>query len=332
VSGHEQLRVTDNNGLPHETAVAWALHREQWPVDIIGRFTVEGEPVSKARARFTKRGSKTVAYTPESVKQAEQAVAWRFRQATPGYVIDPDATYGVFAVFFAGTRQRRDVDNMLKLICDGLNGVAWKDDAQVTEVSARRGHDAPENARTEVLVYRVGMKQRPMATCEQCRTEYPTYNSWKDRRFCTDECHLAWRAARRQAECQHCGATFDRGNDPRRKFCSRECSSKSRTVRLTCETCGAEFGRWQCHVRAKNYCSPKCRDAALIQNRKGKPKGTCRVCGGGVSRPEYQRCNACRLAGAKVPPITDLSTRCQVCGELAADAVCESCAQGGDAA
>ena len=30
--------------------------------------------------------------------------------------------------------------------------------------------------------------------------------------------------------------------------------------------------------------------------------------------------------------ITDLSTRCQVCGELATDAVCVGCAQGGDAA
>jgi Holliday junction resolvase RusA-like endonuclease len=45
---------------------------------------------------------------------------------------------------------------MLKLVLDGLNKVAWADDVQVTEVSARKALALPGQARTEVAVYRPG--------------------------------------------------------------------------------------------------------------------------------------------------------------------------------
>ena len=34
--------------------------------------------------------------------------------------------------------QRPDVDNLIKTVLDGLNGIAWKDDAQVIEVTGRK--------------------------------------------------------------------------------------------------------------------------------------------------------------------------------------------------
>jgi Holliday junction resolvase RusA-like endonuclease len=34
--------------------------------------------------------------------------------------------------------QRPDVDNLIKTVLDGLNGIAWKDDAQVVEVRGRK--------------------------------------------------------------------------------------------------------------------------------------------------------------------------------------------------
>lgn len=36
------------------------------------------------------------------------------------------------------TCQEAGYDNIIKIICDGLNGIAWKDDAQVVEVSATK--------------------------------------------------------------------------------------------------------------------------------------------------------------------------------------------------
>ena len=73
---------------------------------------------------------------------------------------------GVFAVFFCESFQRRDVDNMLKLILDALNGVVWKDDAQVTEVSGRVARGV-SNPRTAVLLYRINSAGSiPTKACE----------------------------------------------------------------------------------------------------------------------------------------------------------------------
>jgi Holliday junction resolvase RusA-like endonuclease len=93
-----------------------------------------------------------ISYTPEKTVTAEQAVADAFRAAVPGYAYRPDAAYVVEAVFHNGTRRHRDVDNMLKLILDGLNGVAWADDWQVVRVVADKLY-APGAARSEVWVY-----------------------------------------------------------------------------------------------------------------------------------------------------------------------------------
>lgn len=124
--------------------------------NIVAAFTVHGEPVSKARPRFNHRGSKSHAYTPELTKAAESKVAAAFLEQTHRRGTDPDITYGISAHFFNGTRQRRDVDNMLKLVLDGLNKVAFPDDVQVTEVIGRKSFVSKYEARTEVIVYVVG--------------------------------------------------------------------------------------------------------------------------------------------------------------------------------
>lgn len=114
-------------------------------------FTVHGEPVSKGRARFKQQGGRMVSYTPQKTVDAERAVAAAFRAAAPGYAYPADAAYTVEAVFHNGTRRHRDVDNMLKLILDGLNGVAWADDWQVVRVEAAKVY-APGAARSVVTV------------------------------------------------------------------------------------------------------------------------------------------------------------------------------------
>ncbi|MCW2899302.1 MAG: RusA family crossover junction endodeoxyribonuclease, partial [Streptosporangiaceae bacterium] len=83
---------------------------------VVARFTVDGEPVSKARPRFATKGSKNQTYTPQKTRDAEQVVAWKFRATAPGHKPNSEHTYGVTALFVSGTRHRRDVDNMLKLI------------------------------------------------------------------------------------------------------------------------------------------------------------------------------------------------------------------------
>jgi Holliday junction resolvase RusA-like endonuclease len=55
--------------------------------------------------------------------------------------------------FFQGTRARKDIDNMVKLVLDSLNGVAWTDDVQVSVVLARRVYTVKERARTVVRIF-----------------------------------------------------------------------------------------------------------------------------------------------------------------------------------
>tara|TARA_R110000823_G_scaffold106146_3_gene224651 strand:+ start:276 stop:563 length:288 start_codon:yes stop_codon:yes gene_type:complete len=57
--------------------------------------------------------------------------------------------------FFNGNRRRRDIDNMVKLILDALNGVAFVDDVQVVGLEAHKFQTVKERARTEVVLTEV---------------------------------------------------------------------------------------------------------------------------------------------------------------------------------
>jgi Holliday junction resolvase RusA-like endonuclease len=237
----------------------FGLIKELRQVRIVARFTMAGEPVSKSRARFSKRGSKTVTYTPEKTKAAEEKVAWLFRQAVPGHEVEKMTSYGVSAVFFAGTRQRRDVDNMIKLVCDGLNGVAWADDVQVEEVSGRRGYDLVENARTEVLIYALGRVDGPrQMKCQHCGELFDTYDSWGKKKYCTRTCSMAARRETRMVTCARCGRTFDGVKLVRApKYCSQKCEKEARTMGVICAECGAEF---RMPNSTATECTPICGD------------------------------------------------------------------------
>ena len=54
-------------------------------------------------------------------------------------------------------RQRGDLDNFAKVLCDSLNGIAYADDDQITELHMFR-HDDPKEPRVEVEVRRIGEK------------------------------------------------------------------------------------------------------------------------------------------------------------------------------
>lgn len=250
-----------------DDAAAFVLAREVVNVQVVARFTLDGEPVSKSRARFTRRGSKVHTYTPEKTKEGERRTAQAFREAAPGFEVDATGAFGVMCKFFNATRQRRDVDNMIKLICDGLNEVAWADDNQVAEVAGRKQfvleHD---EARTEVLIYRIGEVERPSSPCQNCGKPMDIYRSTKGKRkFCNQACHLEWRRSKRERSCAECGDVID---DPRRShgepYCSEACYAAKRArenrISARCAECGAEMTVWKSMGNRKNvWCSETCR-------------------------------------------------------------------------
>lgn len=113
------------------------------------RFMVDGEPVSKGRPRV---GANRNVYTPDQTEAAEANVAAAFARAYPRWRAVADFTFGIQATFWCKSFRRRDSDNMLKLVMDGLNHWVWADDAQVIEnvVAVHRGADTP---RTDIEIW-----------------------------------------------------------------------------------------------------------------------------------------------------------------------------------
>ena len=93
-------------------------------------FTVEFPIVPKERPRRAKNGH---FYTPSKTKRCETAIAYSFRAAAGG----PIRFGGAVSVQAVLRPERSDLDNRLKTILDGLNGIAYGDDRQVREIHVK---------------------------------------------------------------------------------------------------------------------------------------------------------------------------------------------------
>lgn len=111
-------------------------------------FLVPGEPRGKGRPRFLKNGH---AYTPEKTKFAEGKIsaAWKSTKAKMFPNVPLCLTvYAYFAIPASWTKKKRtlaaangvyptvkpDCDNVLKLVADALNGLAYADDKQIVKM------------------------------------------------------------------------------------------------------------------------------------------------------------------------------------------------------
>jgi Holliday junction resolvase RusA-like endonuclease len=111
------------------------------------RFALPGEPVCKGRPRMLRKG---IPYTDAKTRQAEKAIGWAYREAAGANGKPLAEPVQIGMLFCVGTRRRKDLDNMVKLVMDALNGLAWNDDSQVLSIVATKRFEKP--ARTEVMV------------------------------------------------------------------------------------------------------------------------------------------------------------------------------------
>jgi crossover junction endodeoxyribonuclease RusA len=111
-------------------------------------FTVSGEPRSKQRPRVTRYGT----YTPKETLEQEKKILLEWLSLD-----EPRFDYQVVVdiVFFNGTKHRRDIDNMAKLVLDGLNGHAFRDDFRVVGLNAEKKFTSKGKARTEITIREV---------------------------------------------------------------------------------------------------------------------------------------------------------------------------------
>ena len=128
------------------------------------KFVVMGTPVAKGRPRMTKYGH---AFTPQKTKDYEALVVESYKsQVKNGYTEEPieiDLLF-CFEIPKSYSKKRRldiqsgkekytkkpDIDNLIKSILDGLNGVAFKDDNQVINITASKVYS--DIARVEVEI------------------------------------------------------------------------------------------------------------------------------------------------------------------------------------
>jgi Holliday junction resolvase RusA-like endonuclease len=156
-------------------------------------LSVPGDPWSKSRPRFTRRGR---TYQPRDDSEAEAALAWRMKTCKA----DPFSGNVMLACrFYRSNFQRVDADNLLKHVCDSANGVLWKDDSQVTFISGELLYDAHEprtlivaGNHTSSLVRGVDAE----LVCPQCGRSFmpASRGPTKSRqRFCSQACQHAAR-------------------------------------------------------------------------------------------------------------------------------------------
>lgn len=133
-------------------------------------FLIPGKPKGKDRPRFNTT-TKAV-HTTSATKAYEQTVRWSYISATSaenrmhtGQIrVEIDAVYAV-PVSWAVAKKKQaydgeitpgkpDCDNIAKAVLDALNGLAYKDDAQVTELIVKKRYG--EKAHVAVRIESIG--------------------------------------------------------------------------------------------------------------------------------------------------------------------------------
>lgn len=101
---------------------------------------IEGPPVPKQRARTVVKNGKAMSYTPKKTRDYEQLIGWSWRGPRRF-----EGAVKITAKVIEGKGHPGDLDNYVKTLLDGLNGVAWVDDRQVVGIDASiiRGDERP---------------------------------------------------------------------------------------------------------------------------------------------------------------------------------------------
>lgn len=135
-------------------------------------FEVPGDPIGKERHRTARtKNGRVISYTPEKTSSYEALVracylaygGTRFADGEPIKM----SIYAYFAVPKSNSKQQRldmlagrirptkkpDADNIAKIICDALNGIAYRDDAQVIQLLIVKEYDTQPQSRVSVTLY-----------------------------------------------------------------------------------------------------------------------------------------------------------------------------------
>ncbi len=136
-------------------------------------FTVWGEPKGKGRPRFSRIDNYTKAYTPADTVSYENLVKVEYcRQCKNAKFEDGSMldlrVFAYYAIPKSTSKKKRklmldkvirptkkpDMDNIIKIIADSLNNIAYHDDAQIVDTMVRKFYS--ENPRVEISIQNIG--------------------------------------------------------------------------------------------------------------------------------------------------------------------------------
>lgn len=137
------------------------------------KFIVPGEPYGKGRPRFRNVGKFQQPYTPEKTATYENLIKLEYERQCHGQHYGKEDALGMIITAYkpipSGTSKKRsrlmldrlifpgkkpDWDNIGKIYCDALNGIAFQDDTQI--VDGRVVKLYAELPRVEVEIWRIG--------------------------------------------------------------------------------------------------------------------------------------------------------------------------------
>jgi len=137
-------------------------------------FSIPGPPQGKARPKVTRNKftGNSVTYTPDKTVSFEELTRYRYMAAARGSKFAPTAQLCIQVIAYfpipvskskrvkadmlggiIKPAKKPDCDNIMKIVCDALNGFAYKDDAQI--VTAQIGKEYAEDGRTVVKIWEV---------------------------------------------------------------------------------------------------------------------------------------------------------------------------------
>lgn len=130
-------------------------------------FEIEGKIKGKGRPRFTNYGRFVKTYTPKETASYENLIKLQFKISCGDWYSELPlkmkitAVHGIVKSASKKDRARMldgelkptkkpDADNIVKIICDALNGVAYKDDTQVVELEIKKVYGELEKVVVEI--------------------------------------------------------------------------------------------------------------------------------------------------------------------------------------
>ena len=106
-------------------------------------FSVDIRPMGKERPRLTRSGH---AYTPQRTRDYENYIKTQFKKVFPDFKPIDSAVLVELNFYYVRSKSNKDphhtikpdIDNLIKAICDSLNGLAYVDDRLITGIIAHK--------------------------------------------------------------------------------------------------------------------------------------------------------------------------------------------------